>query len=103
MKTNTFNNKLPEDIVLEPIVSEKCYDHINDGKYSFVVDKRANKYEIRCAVEKLFEVEVVSVNTQNYNGKPRRVGRYAGYKRDWKKAIVTLKEGQTIKFFETVQ
>ena len=102
-KNNYFSNKMPENIVLKPIVSEKSYDNIAQLKYSFVVDKTSNKYEIRSAVEKLFEVNVVSINTQNYKGKPRRVGKFAGYKKNWKKAIVTLKEGQSIKFFDNVQ
>jgi large subunit ribosomal protein L23 len=100
---NVFNATMYEDIILKPIVSEKSYDNIANGKYSFKVKKDANKYQIKEAVEKLFEVDVLNVNTMNYKGKPKRVGRHEGYKNDWKKAIVTLKDGQSIKFFESIQ
>lgn len=74
---------------------------MEQNKYVFIVDKRANKIEIRKAVEDLFGVKVESVNTQNVSGKPKRVGIHRGYKPDRKKAIVTLKEGsKPIELFE---
>jgi large subunit ribosomal protein L23 len=70
------------------------------GKYTFRVARAANKIEIRQAVEKLFKVNVRAVHVMNFPGKLRRMGRYAGRRPDWKKAIVTLKQGQTIEALE---
>ncbi len=79
-----------EDIIIRPYITEKSNEAIAAGKYTFVVAKKATKVDIENAVEKLFGVKVVSVSTQNYNGKPKRVQGYSGYRADWKKAIVTI-------------
>lgn len=96
--------KSPYDIVLSPIVTEKSMDLLNDNKYTFRVAKNANKAEIKTAVEAIFDgVKVESVNTINMLGKTKRVGMKVGKRIDWKKAIVTLKEGsKTIEFFENI-
>ena len=88
-------------IIERPLLTEKSMDLSHSGKYTFRVAKSANKIEIADAVEKMFKVRVVKVNTINVRGKERRVGRYpAGRTSDWKKAIVTLAAGQTITLFE---
>lgn len=93
--------KAPQDIIIKPIITERSMDALQTGKYTFKVDKNANKIEIAEAVEKLFDVKVAKVNTMNCNGRTRRVGRFVGKKADWKKAIVTLKEdSKTIEFFD---
>ena len=91
-------NKDPRDILLAPVVSEKSYGLLDEGKYTFVVDPRANKTEIRLAVERVFGVKVASVNTINRTGKVRRTRVGMGKRKDTKRAIVTLKEG-TIDIF----
>ena len=91
-------NKDPRDILLAPVVSEKSYGLLDENKYTFVVDPRANKTEIRLAVEKVFGVKVASVNTINRVGKARRTRVGLGKRKDTKRAIVTLKEG-TIDIF----
>ena len=80
----------PEDVIIAPVVTEKSNDQINFGKYTFKVNKNATKVDIARAVEKLFEVKVLSVNTMTVKGKEKRVGRYTGKTSDWKKAIVTI-------------
>ena len=93
--------KAPQDIIIKPIITERSMDALQSGKYTFKVDKSANKIEIADAVEKLFDVKVAKVNTLNCNGRTKRVGRYVGKTADWKKAIVTLKEdSKTIEFFD---
>lgn len=79
-----------EEVILAPIVTEKSSDGLNDGKYTFKVNKKATKIDIKNAVEKLFEVKVLSVNTIGVKGKEKRVGRNVGKTSDWKKAIVTI-------------
>lgn len=79
-----------EDIILAPVVTEKSSGEIQDGKYTFKVNKKATKIDIKRAVEKLFEVKVLSVNTMTVKGKEKRVGRSVGKTSDWKKAIVTI-------------
>ena len=86
-------NKDPRDIILAPVVSEKSYGLIDDGKYTFVVDPRSNKTEIKLAIEKIFDVKVASVNTLNRTGKLRRTRFGVGKRKDTKRAIVTLKSG----------
>ncbi|MGB3911504.1 MAG: 50S ribosomal protein L23 [Pseudolysinimonas sp.] len=86
-------NKDPRDIILSPVVSEKSYGLIDNGKYTFVVDPRSNKTEIKLAVEKIFGVKVASVNTLNRTGKNRRTRFGTGKRKDTKRAIVTLKSG----------
>jgi large subunit ribosomal protein L23 len=85
--------KDPRDIILAPVVSEKSYNLIDDGKYTFEVDPRANKTEIKLAIEKIFSVKVASVNTLNRPGKTRRTKFGIGKRKDIKRAIVTLKSG----------
>ena len=89
----TATQKDPRDIVISPVVSEKSYSLIDDGKYTFVVDPRANKTEIKLAIEKIFNVKVGSVNTLNRTGKTRRTRFGTGKRKDTKRAIVTLKSG----------
>ncbi|HEX6924071.1 MAG TPA: 50S ribosomal protein L23 [Longimicrobiaceae bacterium] len=91
------------DVIVRPIVTEKSTELLDrTGKYSFVVAKEANKVEIARAVEKLFNVRVRDVRTMQYRGKERRVGRTIGRRAAWKKAVVTLREGDTIEIFEGV-
>jgi large subunit ribosomal protein L23 len=85
--------KDPRDVILAPVVSEKSYSLIDDGKYTFEVDPRANKTEIKLAIEKIFGVKVGSVNTLNRTGKTRRTRFGTGKRKDTKRAIVTLKSG----------
>ncbi len=80
----------PEDIIVAPVVTEKSNDELQQGKYTFEVNKKATKVEIANAVEKLFEVKVLKVNTMNVSGKKKRVGYHQGKTSDWKKAIVTI-------------
>ena len=80
----------PEEIIIAPVVTEKSNDELQEGKYTFKVNKKATKVEIAKAVEKLFEVKVLKVNTMNVNGKEKRVGYHVGKTSDWKKAIVTI-------------
>ncbi len=94
---------LAQDIIIRPLLTEKGYDGIADKKYTFVVAKSANKTQIKEAVEKLFKVDVESVNTVNCKGKLKRMGRTAGYTPDYKKAIVQLKaDSKTIEFFDSL-
>ena len=81
---------MAEDIIIAPVVTEKSSDGIQEGKYTFKVNKKATKIDIKNAVEKLFEVKVLSVNTVTVKGKEKRVGRNVGKTSDWKKAIVTI-------------
>ncbi|MBX3091878.1 MAG: 50S ribosomal protein L23 [Cryobacterium sp.] len=85
--------KDPRDVILAPVVSEKSYGLIDQGKYTFEVDPRSNKTEIKLAVEKIFNVKVDSVNTLNKKGKTRRTKFGLGKRKDTKRAIVTLKSG----------
>jgi large subunit ribosomal protein L23 len=81
---------LPEEIIIAPIVTEKSNDAMQEGKYTFKVNRNATKVEIANAVEKLFEVKVLKVNTMSVKGKSKRVGYHTGKTSDWKKAIVTI-------------
>ena len=83
----------PRDILLKPVVSEKSYGLLDEGKYTFIVDPRTNKTEIKIAVEQIFGVKVASVNTINRKGKTRRTRNGLGKRKDTKRAIVTLSEG----------
>jgi large subunit ribosomal protein L23 len=91
-------DKNPRDILISPVVSEKSYGLLDEGKYTFVVDPRANKTEIKIAVEHVFGVKVAAVNTINRKGKTRRTKFGLGKRKDTKRAIVTLREG-TIDIF----
>jgi large subunit ribosomal protein L23 len=93
--------KDPRDVLLRPVVSEKSYALLDEGKYTFFVDPRANKTEIRIAVERVFGVKVTGVNTLNRQGKARRTRNGAGRRKDTKRAVVTLREGDTIDIFGT--
>ena len=84
------------EIIKAPVITEKSENAKNQGKYTFKVDPKANKIEIKEAIEKLFSVKVTSIRTINVKPKKRREGRYTGYTNKSKKAIVTLAEGQTI-------
>ena len=88
-----INYKDPRDIIIAPVVSEKSYSLIDAGKYTFIVDPRANKSEIKLAIEKIFNVQVAQVNTLNRQGKTRRTRFGMGKRKDTKRAIVTLKSG----------
>ena len=90
--------KDPRDILVAPVVSEKSYGLLDEGKYTFIVDPRSNKTEIKIAVEKIFNVKVDSVHTLNRKGKTRRTRFGLGKRKDTKRAIVTLREG-TIDIF----
>ncbi len=88
------------DIIIRPIVTEKSTDLMADNKYTFEVALRANKTQIKKAIEDIFAVKVIKVNTARVRGKLRRMGRHEGYTSDWKKAVVTLQEGHHIEVFE---
>lgn len=92
----------PYAVVIRPLITEKATLLAGDRKYAFEVDRRANKNQIRNAVQKAFDVEVTSVNTMNVRGKRRTVGRRVSQTRSWKKAIVTLAEGDSIQIFEGI-
>ena len=90
----------PRDVILRPIVSEKSYDLIEDNNtYTFEVDPRSNKEEIRDAVEEVFDVHVLRVNTMNRKGKVKRQGWTSGRRKDTKRALVTLAEDDSIDLF----
>jgi large subunit ribosomal protein L23 len=87
------------DIIIRPIISEKSYRMIEHNRYTFEVVKQASKIEIAKAVEEIFDVKVTKVNTMRVSGKPRRVRYAKGYTKSWKKAVVTLQEGDSIEMF----
>jgi large subunit ribosomal protein L23 len=97
----SIHDKDPRDILIAPVVSEKSYGLLDGGKYTFIVDPRSNKTEIKIAVEKIFGVKVASVHTLNRPGKARRTRMGIGRRKDTKRAIVTLREG-TIDIFGSV-
>lgn len=93
--------KDPRDIIIRPVITERSTEMMEENKYVFEVDVRANKTEIKQAIEKIFDVKVEKVNTQNYRGKPKRFGRFTGYTSRRKKAIVKLtKDSKPLEFFE---
>jgi large subunit ribosomal protein L23 len=93
--------KDPRDIIRRPVITEKSTDLMAEKKYVFEVDPKANKTEIKQAVEQIFGVKVEKVNTMNVRGKVKRFGRYSGRRRNWKKAIVKLTEdSKAIEVFE---
>lgn len=95
--------KHPQDIILKPVLTEKSYDYIPSKTYTFIVDKRANKTQIRQAVEAVFGVKVDSVHTLNREGKLRRQGRTEGRRASTKKAYVKLKkDSKGIEFFDSM-
>jgi large subunit ribosomal protein L23 len=93
----------PNEVLLAPVVSEKSYSLIGDRKYTFKVHKNAHKTQIRQAVEELFEVHVENVNILKVQPKPKRRGMSKGIRPGWKKAIVQVREGETIEIFEGAQ
>ncbi len=89
------------DIIKRPVITERSSDLMGEKKYTFEVDTRANKTQVKHAVEEVFGVDVSKVNIMNYKGKYKRMGRYAGYTNKRRKAIVTLTtESKEIEFFE---
>ncbi len=105
--------KAAQDIILKPVITEQSIDNLPSNKYTFKVAKDANKLEIKAAVEELFNVEVVKVNTMNCRGRQKRMGRFVGTTSSYKKAVVTVnpdpdnsgkkksdKKRGTIEFFE---
>lgn len=93
----------PNEVLLAPVVSEKSYSLIADRKYSFKVHKDAHKTQVRQAVEELFSVKVIAVNISTVKAKPKRRGVHAGTRPGWKKAVVQVREGDTIEIFEGAQ
>ncbi len=93
----------PHTVLIKPMVSEKSLMLMEENKYSFLVDKNANKIEIKHAVESLFNVHVLEVTTRNIIGKVRTMGRYRGKRPDTKRAIVKLAEGDKIEIFTSLQ
>ena len=87
-------------VILEPVVSEKSYALMADGKYTFRIDDRAHKTQVAKAVEEIFSVSVVAVRTMQVRSKPKRRGLHSGRTRSWKKAIVQLAPGDRIELFE---
>ncbi|WP_294406264.1 50S ribosomal protein L23 [uncultured Ruminococcus sp.] len=92
--------KTAHDIIIKPVITEDSMERLQNGKYTFKVAKDANKVEIAKAIEEIFDVKVAKVNTMSVKGKEKRMGRYAGFRPDWKKAIVTLEGDKTIEFFD---
>ena len=95
----------PREVIVRPVVTERSMElstNEDDRQYAFIVAKDANKVEIKNAVEKLFNVSVAQVNTMNYRGKARRVGRHLGKRAAYKKAIVRLADGESIDVYEGV-
>jgi large subunit ribosomal protein L23 len=95
--SKTFTD--PRDVLLKPVISEKSYALLDEGKYTFLVDPRANKTQVKQAVEAIFSVKVTSVNTINRQGKRKRTRTGFGKRKDTKRAIVALAEGQSIDIF----
>ena len=93
--------KTPYDIIIRPVLTEQSYDEMSERKYTFIVAMKANKIEIKQAIETIFGVKVDKVNTQVRSGKLKRQGRTEGYKPDTKRAIVKLTaDSKGIEFFE---
>jgi large subunit ribosomal protein L23 len=88
------------DVILRPVISEKSYEMLDENKYTFIVDPRANKTHIRQAVEQIFGVKVLNVNTMNRQGKRKRRGVVVGKRPDTKRAIVTVAPGDRIELFD---
>ncbi len=91
--------KDPREVIIRPVITEHSYDMMEQNTYTFEVAKDSNKVEIRQAIEAIFDVKVVKVNTLNVKSKPKRVRQQPGLTRTWKKAMVTLAEGDTIELF----
>jgi large subunit ribosomal protein L23 len=93
----------PNEVLLAPVVTEKAYGLVDERKYSFRVHPDAHKTQVRQAVEQLFGVKVERVNISHVRSKPKRRGQIRGTKPGWKKAVVQLREGDTIEIFEGAQ
>ncbi|QMV41572.1 50S ribosomal protein L23 [Cohnella cholangitidis] len=94
--------KNPRDLIKRPVVTERTSDFLEQNKYVFEVDLKANKTEIKQAIEQIFKVKVVGVNTLRMPAKPKRYGRHSGYTSEWKKAIVQLSaDSKPLEFFES--
>jgi len=93
----------PRKVIIEPVISEKSYALMADGKYTFRVDDRAHKHQIVHAVEEIFDVRVAGIRTSRVRSKPKRRGLVRGRTRAWKKAIVQLAPGDRIELFEGAQ
>jgi large subunit ribosomal protein L23 len=93
----------PSQVIIRPVVSEKTYVLAEAGKYTFRVNDRAHKTQIRQAIESLFDVKVVEVRTSSVKSKPKRRGHTSGRSRQWKKAIVQVREGDTIPIFRGLE
>ncbi|MDR2504847.1 MAG: 50S ribosomal protein L23 [Oscillospiraceae bacterium] len=95
------SGKDPHDVILRPVLSEKAYDGLPDKRYTFEVEKTANKIEIKQALEAIFPIQIAKVNTTRTLGKIKRQGKYSGRTPEVKKAYITLKpESKTIEFFD---
>lgn len=95
--------KNPRDIIKRPVITERTSEMMGNKRYVFEVDLRANKTEIKQAIEQIFKVKVTGVNTIRMPAKPKRYGRHSGYTSEWKKAIVQLSaESKELEFFESV-
>jgi large subunit ribosomal protein L23 len=95
--------KNPRDIIKRPVITERTSDMMAENKYVFEVDIRSNKTAIKQAIEEIFDVKVVAVNTMRVPGKPKRYGRFSGLTSEWKKAIVKLSDdSKPLEFLETV-
>ena len=92
--------KMPQDIILRPVITEKSSRLMEQNKYTFEVHPKANKIMIRDAVTELFKVKVIKVSTIYVRPKPKRMGAFLGKSRSWKKAVVTVAAGERIEFFE---
>jgi large subunit ribosomal protein L23 len=97
-----FNPRSLADLVRRPLVTEKATMLLENNQYTFEVDPRATKPQIKAAIEELFEVKVTSVNTQNPPRQKRRVGKFIGHRSQYKRAVVTLASGDSIKLFPDV-
>jgi large subunit ribosomal protein L23 len=95
--------KNPRDLIKRPIITEETSDMMNENKYVFEVSMKSNRTEVKQAIEAIFKVKVMKVNTMIMPSKPKRYGRYSGYTSQWKKAIVTLSaDSKALEYFETV-
>ncbi|AJY75273.1 50S ribosomal protein L23 [Paenibacillus beijingensis] len=95
--------KDPRDIIKRPVITEETSELMANKRYVFEVDLRANKTEIKSAIEQIFKVKVTNVNTSRMPAKPKRYGRHSGYTSEWKKAFVTLSaDSKELEFFESV-
>ena len=91
------------DVVIRPIITERSTEMMAENKYVFEVAPKSNKTEVKHAIEQIFDVKVESVNTMNVKGKPKRMGRYVGKRKDWKKAIVKLTaDSKALEFYQGV-